>query len=271
MSDLRRAVVAGGAVLFGLGFVLGFLLGRTRGQEEPPPPPAASPTSSPTASLTSPVVTTPSPGEEPPAISNQGRILAEGDRPIVAAPATTACAALLEPGTLGECGEVPVGGQRVLWVVQRSATAAGSPAFTVRVFTFVPDAGGWVEWLRAADPTGERWSQVRVLASDLTADGVPELLVGFRGVGEARTLEYDIVGYTEQNLPEVLAHPEPAPRGVVVISAGTVVEYGARYPGGEPLCCPPSYLRRTIAFRDGFFRVVEQETVVAAAVPASQL
>ena len=79
---------------------------------------------------------------------------------------------------LGECGEVLVGGQRVVWVVQQSATATGTPAFGVRT-TFVPDAGGWVEWLQASDPTGERWSDVNVLAADLTGDVADELLVGF--------------------------------------------------------------------------------------------
>jgi hypothetical protein len=155
--------------------------------------------------------------------------------------------------------------------VQRGTTPAGSPALTVRLFTFVPEEAGWVEWLQAADPTGERWVDVNVIESDLTGDGVLEMLVGFRGPGEEATLEYDIVGYTQENLPEVLAHPDPTTKGAVVVSAGAIQEYGAQYPGGEPICCPPSYLRRQIAFVDGFFRVVGSETVLAVAVPASQL
>jgi hypothetical protein len=112
---------------------------------------------------------------------------------------------------------------------------------------------------------------VNVLASDLTGDGVPELLVGFRSLGEADLLEFDIVGYDEDAVPQVLAHPDPASKGSVIVSAGTVQEYSAQYPNGEPLCCPPTFLRRTIAFQDGFFRVVGSETVVTTAVPASQL
>jgi hypothetical protein len=131
----------------------------------------------------------------------------------------------------------------------------------------VLDAGGWVEWLQAADPTGERWSDANVLASD----GVPELLVGFRAIGEARTLEYDIVGYSQVNLPEVLAHPDAAARGSVVVSAGTITEYSAQYPNGEPVCCPASFLRRTISFEEGFFRVSSSETVLMASVPISQI
>ena len=269
-GDVRKLVIAGGIVLFIMGFSIGFLLGRTgEGDAGAASSPSASP--SPTAVVTqTPVITTPTPGEAP-AISSEGQILLEGIRPVVPAAATAPCEALLEAGTLGQCGEVSVGGQRVIWVAQQGATPTGTPAFTVRIFTFVPEEAGWVEWLQAADPAGERWADVNVLESDLTGDGVAELLVGFHSIGEEATLEYDIVGYTQQNLPEVLAHPDPTTKGVVVVSAGTIQEYGAQYPGGEPVCCPPSYLRRSIAFSDGFFRVVGSETVVATAVPLSQL
>ena len=216
------------------------------------------------------MVVTPSPGEAP-AISSQGQVLQEGDRAVTAAPANATCAALVTAGTLGDCGEVVVAGQRVVWVVEQATTPTGAPAFTARISTFVPEEGGWVQWLEASDPAGERWSDVNVLAADLTSDGVPELLVGFRSVGEAQTLEYDIVGYSEAAVPEVLAHPDAAPKGSVIVSAGTIQEYSAQYPNDEPVCCPPNYLRRTIAFEDSFFRVVGSETVVVTAVPPSQL
>jgi hypothetical protein len=139
------------------------------------------------------------------------------------------------------------------------------------VLSFVPDAGGWVEWLRAEDPNGDRWSEVNVLAADLTADGVAELVVGFRGADERQTLEYDIVGYGEAGIPVVLAHPEPAARGVVVVGAGQLQEFAAQFPNDEPACCPPSYVRRTIAYEDGFFRVLAADEVTPPAVPISQV
>jgi hypothetical protein len=262
---LRRYVIAGAVALFVLGFTVGFLIGG----DEDEPLAAPSPTSSPSPT-TGTVVETPPP-EDTPAIGTQGRVLREGDRPVLAAPSSVACESLIEPGVLGECGEVTVGGQRVVWVVQQGTTATGTPAFGVRIFTFVPDAAGWVEWLQAADPTGERWSDVNVLAADLTGDGVQELVVGFRGVGDLLRLEYDIVGYGQDAVPEVLAHPDAADRGSVVISGGVILEYSAQYPGGEPACCPPSYLLQTIAFEDGFFRVAASDTVPPTAVPLSQL
>jgi len=265
--ELRTAVVAGGVVVFGVGLLLGFLLGRSANDEEVVAPPA---TPGVTTTVTLPaVLSTPPPGEAP-AISTEGRMLQE-DRAVIAAPSNAACTSLLSPGTIGDCNEVVVAGQRVVWVVEQATTPTGAPAFSAGISTFVPDEGGWVRWLEASDPAGGRWSDVNVLAADLTSDGVAELLVGFRSVGEARTLEYDIVGYSESAVPEVLAHPEPSTRGSVIVSAGTIQEYGAQYPNDEPLCCPPSYLRRTIAFEDSFFRVIGSEAVVTTAVPPSQL
>jgi hypothetical protein len=261
-------MLVGAAALFGFGLLLGFLLGRTGDEDEP----SASPVTpaSPTATATQPAVLTTPPPVEAPAISTEGRVLQDG-RTVIAAPSNAACTALLPPGTIGDCNEVVVAGQRVVWVVEQATTPTGAAAFSVRISTFVPDEGGWVQWLEASDPAGERWSDVNVLAADLTSDGVAELLVGFRSLGEAQTLEYDIVGYSESAVPEVVAHPEPATRGSVIVSAGTIQEYGAQYPNDEPLCCPPSYRRRTIAFEDSFFRVIGSETVVTTAVPPSQL
>ena len=175
------------------------------------------------------------------------------------------------PGSIGECGETAVAGGRVIWMVERSATTTGGTAILARLFTYVASAGGWVEWLQASDPTGERWSDVNVIASDLTGDAVAELLVGFRNLGDTQVLEYDVVGYDQDGIPVVLAHPDASPKGVVVVAAGQIQDYGAEYPGGEPACGPPSYLHRTIAFDAGFFRVIASETVLPSAVPASQL
>jgi hypothetical protein len=156
-------------------------------------------------------------------------------------------------------------------VIERTATSTGATAVTVRVLTFVPGESGWVEWLAAADPTGERWSDVNVLAADLTADGVPELVFGFRGTDDRSTLQVDVVGYTQEGLPTILAHPDDAPHGAIVASGGQLVEYVGQYPNAEPACCPASYLAQTVAFEDGFFRVIETVSIAPNAVPTSQL
>ena len=86
-----------------------------------------------------------------------------------------------------------------------------------------------------------------------------------------------LLGRTGDDDEGSLASPSPSPEvsttvaPPVVVSAGELSEYSAQYPNGEPPCCPPSYLRRTIAFEDGFFRFTASETVLPTAVPASQI
>ena len=268
-GDLRRVVVIGAVLLFAAGFVVGVIVGRAGRPEvvavtRPLPSPTASPTTTTTVA-----VPTPAPNEQP-AIPTTGAILREGSRPVLPGAVNAPCQALVTPGALGECGEVTVSGNRVVWIVERT-TANGITATLARVVSFVTDENGWVEWLQASDPTGETWSDVNVVASDLTGDGVAELLVGFRGTTDASNLDLDIVGFGQDNLPVVLAHPDTAPHGSVVVTGASLQEHVAQYPGGEPECCPPTYQRQTIAFVDGFFRITETQDVSPSAVPASQL
>jgi hypothetical protein len=266
---LRDSLIV--AAIFAVGVLAGFFLGRA-GDDEAPATAASSPSPSGTASAQAPPeVVTPSPGSLPPAIGSTGAVLAEADRAVTAASSNAPCDALITPGVLGECGEVTVAGGRVVWVVESTPTSTGGRAFTATVRTYVPDENGWVEWLLATDPAGERWTDVNVLAQDLTGDGVAELVVGFRGTGDEQTLDVDIVSYTEIGLPEVVAHPGTASRGSATFAAGTLTLYAGQYPAGEPVCCPPSFLRQTVAFVDGFFRVTQSQDALPSLVPASQL
>lgn len=261
------ALVAAG--VFTLGALTGYAIGRSRGDEVVAPRPVtASP--SPALATLPPDVATPSPGQLP-AIGTDGRVLGEGTRAVVAAAPNAPCAALVTAGVLGECGEVPVAGNRVVWVVESSPTTTAARAFTVRVFTFVTDQSGWVEWLRAEDAGGERWADVNVVARDLTTDGVPELVVAFHQQGETETLSVDVVSYSDVGIPEVVAHPTDADMGSIVFVTGGFDLYAARYPSNEPTCCPPVFSRQTVAFADGFFRIVGVEDVVPSAVPTSQV
>jgi hypothetical protein len=267
-GDLRRVVVIGAVVVFAAGFVVGVIIGRAGRPDvvavaRRPSPTAVVPTTTATVA-----VPTPAPGEQP-AIPTTGAILREGNRPVVVAAANAPCQALVTPGATGECGEVTVSGNSVVYVVERT-TSNGITVTLARVLSFVPDENGWVEWLQASDPTGDQWSDVNVVPSDLTGDGVPELLVGFRGTTDAATLDLDIVGFGQDNLPVVLAHPETAPHGSVVVTGPDLQEYVAQYPGGEPDCCPPTYQRQTISFVDGFFRITATQDVTPNAVPTSQ-
>jgi len=268
-GDLRRVVVVGAVLVFAAGFVVGLIVGRSGGDDDVVAVPSASPSPTFTTTTATVAVPTPTPLEQP-AIPTTGAILREGDRPVVAVAANVPCQTLVTAGAIGECGEVTVGGNRIVWVVERTTTN-GITATLARMLSFVPDENGWVEWLRASDPTGEEWSDVNVVPSDLTGDGVPELLTGFRRTDEALSLDLDIVGFGQDNLPVVLAHPDTAPHGSAVVTGGNLLEFVAQYPGGEPPCCPTTYQRQTIAFVDGFFRITATQDVATSAVPPSQL
>ncbi|MBI4261051.1 MAG: hypothetical protein HY658_10835, partial [Actinobacteria bacterium] len=189
---------------------------------------------------------------------------------VVAAPESAPCTALVTPGRLGTCGFVDMAGGRVAWVVERRP-AAGGDAFAARLFTHVASAGGWVERLAAEDADGTRWDDVRILAADVTGDGRPEVLAGFRLDGEGEALSYDIVVYPSGDVPRVAAHPGAAGMGAVLVAGGAIEEYAASYPNDEPVCCPPAFVHRTIRHVDGFFRVVATDTVVPGSVPPSQI
>jgi hypothetical protein len=268
-GDLRRAAVIGAVLVFAAGFVVGLIVGRGGGGEDVVAKRITTPAVTDTSTTSTVAIATPAPNERP-AIPTQGAILREGTRPLVVASANAPCQSLVTPGAVGECGEVTVSGNRVVWVVERTTTN-GITATLTRMLSFVSDENGWVEWLQASDPSGEQWSDVNVVPSDLTGDGVPELLVGFRGTDEAVSLDLDIVGFGQDNLPVVLAHPDAAAHGSVVITGAQMQEYVAQYPGGEPACCPTTYQRQTIAFVDGFFRITATQDVSPNAVPPSQL
>lgn len=257
--------------VFSAGALTGYALGRSGEDEVASASPSPIVVASPTAVVSPfpPEVATPSPGQAP-AIGTEGRVLAEGTREVVSAPPNAPCSALVTPGVLGECGEVPVAGNRVVWVSESSPTTTAARAFTVRVFTFVLDESGWVEWLRAEDAGGERWAEVNVVGRDLTGDGVAELVVAFHEQGEAEALSVDVVSYSEVGIPQVVAHPADADHGVVVFATSGFDLYAARYPADEPVCCPTVFSRQSVAYVDGFFRITGSEDVPANAIPSSQ-
>lgn len=270
-SRTTLLIVFATVAVFTAGALTGYAVGRS-GDEPTLAAASPSPSLTPGAAVSTlpPAVATPSPGGDP-AIGTEGRVLGEGTRAVVSAAASAPCSALITAGILGECGEVPVSGNRVVWVVESSPTTTSARAYTVRVFTFVTDESGWVEWLRAEDAGGERWTGVKVVEQDLTGDGVPELVVAFHGQGDAAPLAVDIVSYSEVGIPQVVAHPETADHGSLVFAGGGFDLYAARYPGDEPACCPPVFSRQTVSYVDGFFRVTATEDVTPSAVPASQV
>lgn len=269
--NVRTALLAGGiAIGLLVAGAIGYAIGRSGTEPARAAAPSApAPESPATSSAPSPSAT----GDPAVAIGAAGATLQPGGaEDVTSAAATAPCEALVTPGLTGECGDVTVLGGRVVWIVERSAVAGGVAGFAVRILGFSAADGGWVERLGADDLQGGRWASIAVLPADVTRDGVAEILVGFRGLGERRPLDLDVVGYTQDGAPEVVAHPARASLGSVVVDpAGQLLEYAARYASGEPACCPGAFELRTIAYQGGLLRQIGTQMVPPSSVPESQL
>jgi len=258
---IAAGAIAALAVAGGVGYVIGRPdPGEVSSAAGPPPSASSSPQPTATASVT--------PGV---ALTSQDAVLRLAEAQVSPEPADAPCTALATAGVPADCGEVQVSGRRVVWVVERLPVGEGATAHTVRVLTFAEDAGGWISELAATDPQARRWTGVRVAPMDLTGDGVPELLVGYRLLDRRESLEVDVVGYTRDGLPEVIGHPERAPRGSLIPATGGFDLFGGRYPGGEDPCCPPVFERQDIRFSGGALLMVAVEEIAPAQVPESLL
>ena len=181
------------------------------------------------------------------------------------------CKAFIRTGYSGTCGIADMRGSQTAWVVEtRPVDGWASAAQSLRILTFSNELNGWVEQLRARDPHARKWTGIRVVTRDLTGDGKPELVVGYRYLGSGGDLGIDIVENTD-GVPIVAAHPNDAIHGAVVFRGSTIEQYMAQYPNHEANCCPPYFLKRTIRFLDGAYRVTATAQVSPSEVPASQL
>ena len=261
-----------------LAAVVGLLVGRG-GRQEPTPSTSPSSSLASSNSSASPPGHTPRPHGSPSpssassgtVITAKGQILRPGPHPVAAGGESVGCEELIRPGYSGDCGVAAMAGGRTIWVLEsRPVSGAASAANFAHVYTFSPDLDGWVEQLRAGDPQARMWSSTGVDAADLTGDGKPELLFAFHFLGSGSDLGLDIV-VNADGVPVVAAHPNDAVHGSVVLSDGRIEQYLAQFPNGAPNCCPPFFLRRTIEYVDGSFRVMSVGKVKPDQVPASGL
>jgi hypothetical protein len=128
--------------------------------------------------------------------------------------------------------------------------------------TSMPD-GGWDVALEL--PENAIYASVAVRAHDVTGDGRPELLVGYRSGGTGQFESYDAALYEAGRPLEVAAHREGLHKGSVALEGTTIVDYSADEE--SPECCPTRARRTAIAFTNGVFRVTEVSEVPIAQQP----
>jgi hypothetical protein len=94
---------------------------------------------------------------------------------------------------------------------------------------FSQGKGAWLLDLRHTDDAGQTVTGVRVRKGDLTGDGKPELVFGFRISGSGAILAYDIVVDSAGGDPRVAASRELS-HGQATVAAPVVNDREAKYP-----------------------------------------
>src|SRR5215208_7665228 len=168
----------------------------------------------------------------------------------------------------GMCEIVMMAGGNALWTVEsRQETASGERFWNVGIRVrskSMPD-GGWDVALRV--PRDDAlYANVAVKQQDVTGDGRPEILVGYRSGGTGQFESYDVVTYEPGNPLEVAMHRRGLHKGSVVLEGTTIVDYSADEK--SPECCPTTAQRTAIAFIGGEFRVTEVSEVPIDQQPA---
>jgi len=169
--------------------------------------------------------------------------------------AEQACRTFLETPS-GQCEIVMMAGGNALWTVDvLPGSGTGEQTWRVRIRVrskTMPD-GGWDVALALPESETPMFASVAVRAADVTGDGRPELLVGYRSGGTGQFEAYDVVTYEQGRAIEVAAHRQDLHKGSVALEGTTIVDYSADEE--SPECCPTSARRTAIAFSNGAFRV----------------
>jgi hypothetical protein len=168
-----------------------------------------------------------------------------------------ACRTFVEtPG--GQCEIVMMAGGNALWTLDAlPGTGTGEQVWHVRIRVrskSMPD-GGWDVALALPERPDPLFANVSVKSADVTGDGRPELLVGYRSGGTGQFEAYDVVTYEQGKQLEVAAHRPRLHKGSVALEGTTIVDYSADEQ--SPECCPTTARRTAIAFNGGEFRVTE--------------
>ena len=179
--------------------------------------------------------------------------------------AEKACKTFLETPT-GTCEIVMMAGGNALWTVDAlPGSGAGENVWHVRIRVrskTMPD-GGWDVALQL--PENALFTNVAVKAADVTGDGKPELLVGYRSGGTGQFEAYDALTYEPGTGLKVAAHRQELHKGSVALDGTSIVDYSADQE--SPECCPTQARRTVIAFASNAFRVTNVSDVPIDQVP----
>lgn len=151
-----------------------------------------------------------------------------------------------------DCGALRTSGTVLLWLIESKGKA--SRALVLKEQT----SGRWLVVLSAADVDGSTFAKIGVRGEDVSGDGQPELVFGFRRKDAASTLSMDVVDAS----PAVVAHRDLA-KGAVRLAKGEITTWAAAADG--------SYDQVAITYAAGAWRAGAAQSVPRSAVPASMI
>ena len=243
------------------------------GDDAPKTGPATSgPTTSTTTSSTTPP---PTPLAPPPAgptpdatpVDASGAVLSAPPPPATKSsePPAAECHALGDTSwSVEDCAKVAMaGGERVWLTEHKPVPGSATEAWRAYVLHWSQANGGWVVDLLFEDDAAAQVFDVNVLASDLTGDGKPELVFGFHYTGTGSILGYDVVTDGPGASVATRVHRELS-HGAALVADGKITDYDARYPNGEPNCCPAYTQRSTVSALGGTWYVTPEAQVESA-------
>jgi hypothetical protein len=175
-----------------------------------------------------------------------------------------ACRALLETPA-GTCDIVMMAAGDVLWTAEPLGGGIGEQTWRVRirVRSKTTSDGGWDVALQL--PDNAVFANVAVRAQDVTSDGKPDLLLGYRSGGTGQFESYDVVTYERGKQLRVAAHRQGLHKGSVALKDTSIVDYSADEE--SPECCPTRARRTVIAFADDAFSATGVSDVPIDQVP----
>jgi len=242
-------------------------------------PEAGPATSAPTTSTTTASPTSTAPVGPPPTgpapnsvpVGATGAVLSAPPPPLTKSsdPPGTDCHALGDAGwNVEDCGRVSMaGGERVWLTEHKPVSGSATQAWRTYLVHWSQGKGVWLVDLLFEDDAAAQVFDVNVLASDLTGDGKPELVFGFHYTGTGSVLGYDVVADGPGGSVATRVHRELS-HGAALVADGKVTDYDARYPNGEPNCCP-AYTQKSIVSAAGGTWFVTPVAQVGSAGPGN--
>ena len=158
------------------------------------------------------------------------------------------------------------GGQR-MWTITLGATG--------RHFAIIWQQGSpntWVPMMRVLEAAAGAWSEFTIVTGNIDSGANDELVSGIRVAGSGGYLSIAVVDIRSGN-PQTMAVYNEIAQGIAVLSPGNGVEiWEAQYAGGDPECCPSTFLRHHLTATNGDWFVAAGPAVATGdpAIPASQ-